>query len=144
VILAVHVPAGALLGRRAPSLVSALGWGAASHAALDIVPHDDPFGERAEIVATAVMLAVVAALTRADTRTMVGAIGGALPDLEHVLPWGRDGKLLFPTHMGGKLHGVLPLRRKLGGAAQLGLAAALAACLAAAREAPKENAKPCR
>jgi hypothetical protein len=131
VILAVHIPAGALAGRRARKGPAAFGWGVLSHAALDLIPHKDPFGERAEIAMTAAMLALVAALTRLDGRALAGAIGGALPDLEHLMPWVRQGgRAVFPTHSSARLHGSLPTRVELGGAAQLAIAAALMARLA--------------
>jgi hypothetical protein len=70
---------------------------------------------------TAAMLALVAALTRLDGRALAGAIGGALPDLEHLMPWVRQGgRAVFPTHSSARLHGSLPTRVELGGAAQLG------------------------
>jgi hypothetical protein len=131
VILAVHVPAGALAGRWAGSGTAAFGWGVLSHAALDLVPHKDPFGERAEIGMTATMLALVAALTRADARSLAGAVGGSLPDLEHLMPWVRHrGRAVVPTHAWARLHGSLPTRLELGGGAQLAMAAALTAWLA--------------
>ena len=130
VILAVHVPAGALAGRWAGSGPAAFGWGVVSHAALDLVPHEDPFGERAEIGWTAGMLALVAILTRRDPRSLAGAVGGALPDLEHLMPRVRHGgRALFPTHAWGRLHGSLPTRLELGGGAQLAVAAAMTAGL---------------
>jgi hypothetical protein len=131
VILAVHVPAGALAGRWAGSVPAAFGWGVLSHAALDLFPHEDPFGERAELAMTAAMLALVAALTRLDARSLAGAVGGSLPDLEHLMPWvRRGGRALFPTHAWARLHGSLPTRLELGGGAQLAMAGALTAGLA--------------
>jgi hypothetical protein len=141
VILAVHIPAGALAGRWARSGPAAFGWGVLSHAALDLVPHKDPFGERAEIGMTAAMLALVATLTHLDARTLAGAVGGALPDLEHLMPWvRRGGRTVFPTHhASGRLHGSLPTRMELGTAAQLTIAAALMVRLVLATRRPTER-----
>lgn len=133
-ILAVHIPAGALAGRRSGSVAAALGWGVLSHAAIDLVPHKDPFGELTEICMTAGMLSLVTALTRADPGAVAGAIGGALPDLEHLIPWvRRRGRGLFPTHASGQLHHTVPDRFKVGTAGQLSLAAFLTVLLARRR-----------
>jgi hypothetical protein len=132
-ILAVHVPAGALAGGLGAKSSTAFGWGVLSHAALDLVPHKDVFGERAEIGMTAAMLTLVAIITRLDARALSGAIGGALPDLEHLMPWvRRGGRPVFPTHASARLHGSLPTRVELGAGAQLAIAAALTAGLALA------------
>jgi hypothetical protein len=133
VILAVHIPAGALLGQQSGSMATAFGWGVLSHAAIDLVPHHDPFGEITEICMTAGMLSLVAALTGMEPRAVTGSIGGALPDLEHLFPWvRRRGRGLFPTHS-GQLHHSFPDRFKVGTAGQLSLAAALTALLALRR-----------
>lgn len=133
-ILAVHIPVGALAGRWTRKAPAAFGCGVLSHAALDVIPHTDPFGERAEIAWTAAMLGLVAAVTRLDGRALAGAVGGALPDLEHLMPWVRKGgRTVFPTHHASwRLHGSLPTRFELGAAAQLALAAAATARLARA------------
>jgi hypothetical protein len=126
-MLAAHVSAGALAGRcaRGPARAGALGM--LTHAALDLVPHDDAFGERMEIAVTAALVSLVAAVSR-DVDVVAGAIGGALPDLEHVLPVpGLGGRPVFPTHASSRLHGSLPLGFRAGTAAQLVLAAALLA-----------------
>jgi hypothetical protein len=132
VILAVHVSGGALVGLRAGSAAGAFGRGVLSHGALDLMPHEDPFGERTEIVMTAATLALVAALTHLDGRAIAGAIGGALPDLEHLMPAvKRRGRGFFPTHAFGSLHAPLRTRFKPGAVAQLAIAAALLARLTA-------------
>jgi hypothetical protein len=69
-----------------------------------------------------------------------GAIGGALPDLEHVLPVpGRGGRPVFPTHATSRLHGSLPVRFRAGTVAQLVLAAGLLAAALAAPAASKRQ-----
>jgi hypothetical protein len=138
-MLAAHVSAGALAGRCARGPGRAVALGMVTHAALDLVPHEDAFGERTEIAVTAALVTFVAAISR-DVNTVAGAIGGALPDLEHVLPVpGLGGRPVFPTHVSSRLHGALPLRFRAGSTAQLGLAAVL---LAAALAGPHASKRP--
>lgn len=77
-----------------------LAAGVASHAAGDMIPHREAW-HVLDTALTAVALVAVALAFGWASAQMAGAIGGALPDVEHVLkklgvrPWKRA---MFPTH----------------------------------------------
>lgn len=101
-----HAAAGAIGGSGADTRFGALLAGLASHATLDVVPHGEVHDARFEAVTGAAALAIIV-LRRGPSSPMTwGAVGGLLPDLEHVLPRvARPRRALFPTHRHGSLHG---------------------------------------
>jgi hypothetical protein len=132
---------GGLLGyawTESPVLSFLIGF--ASHALLDMMPHHDPDPTdgpdialfSAYTFATIFATAEIYRVTEGDARFVWGAIGGALPDLEHVLFYGAcDGfdlceAKLYPTHDGTLPH--------LGSAPVLvGFPLEIGACLLAIR-----------
>jgi hypothetical protein len=99
VLLSVHAGVGALVGHRLPGPVAAALHGLGSHAALDAIWHDDNGGDdprsadrRACAVDLGLALLGILALGLLGgwrSRALVGAVAGALPDLELALPWNR-------------------------------------------------------
>src|SRR5262245_24538944 len=102
--------------------------GLGSHAALDAIRHDDNGGDdprsadlracAADVAIAVVGIAALGLLGGWRSRAMVGAIAGALPDLELALPWNRctvgQARLLFPSHAAERLHSCIsPFRFSL-------------------------------
>ena len=86
---------GALAGSRRQALV----LGLVAHAAGDAIPHWDVASRRFEIVSGAAGLLLLAAARGPFDRTVIGAVGASVPDVEHVLPLPRPGgRKLFPSH----------------------------------------------
>ena len=101
-----HVATGALAGRHRAGALDALLAGLATHAAMDVIPHGEVHDDEFEAV-TAIS-GVLALAARHGFRSPIvwGAIGGVLPDLEHVLPRRiRPNAPIFPTHRVRWLHG---------------------------------------
>jgi hypothetical protein len=133
-MLAIHLPVGALAGRARGNVATALCAGVVSHAILDLLPHDDVVSERTEAIVVASLLPAIALGTHWDGRAFFGALGGVLPDLEHVVRVpGSGGRLVFPTHGPKGLHEAIALPFRFTGAAQIVGAAALFAVLFARR-----------
>ena len=69
------------------------------HVACDRVPHEDILDRRFELWSGVAALAALAARRGPFDATVLGAVGGSAPDLEHVLPLPRPGgRKLFPSH----------------------------------------------
>jgi hypothetical protein len=103
VIVSLHVATGALVGTLAGSRRSALVLGLVAHALGDAVPHQDVASRRFETLSGFAGLGLLAATRGPLDRTVVGAVGASVPDVEHVLPLPRPGgRKLFPSH---RLHG---------------------------------------
>lgn len=101
-----HVATGALAGRGRRGVLDALVAGIIAHGVMDLVPHGEVHDDEFE-AATAV-LGVLAIASRHGFGSPItwGAIGGVLPDLEHVLPRRiRPERAVYPTHRWGVLHG---------------------------------------
>jgi hypothetical protein len=99
VIVSLHVATGALAGSLAGSRGRALLLGLATHAAGDALPHQDIGSRRFETVSGVAALALLAARRGPLDPAVLGAVGGSIPDLEHVLPVPRPGgRKLFPSH----------------------------------------------
>lgn len=87
-----HVLSGAFVGRAAPGVLSAFGWGVVSHFALDAVPHwgdDRPIAELMHVAVPDGLLglATMAAVTAGTepgsrVRVLAGMAGAAFPDLD--------------------------------------------------------------
>lgn len=127
-----HVATGALAGRGRSGPANALLAGLITHAAIDVIPHGEVDDGDFELVTGA--LGVLAIGLRHGWRSpmTLGAIGGVLPDLEH-LPqkFGVHQRAIFPTHRIGALHGwaTKPLAlpawlQAVGGGAVIGAIAA--------------------
>ena len=101
-----HVATGALAGRARGGVLDALLAGLTTHAVIDVVPHGEVHDDAFEAVTAAV--GVLAIAVRHGLRSPItwGAVGGVLPDLEHVLPRAvRPARAVFPTHRFSVLHG---------------------------------------
>jgi hypothetical protein len=130
VMVAVHMSAGALAGLATRTPAAALALGLASHAVLDALPHDDVLSARTEGFVAGALFALIAYRTRADPRALAGGVGGAIPDLEHVmrLP-GAGGRVVFPSHAFPRLHASLPVPFRARTATQVAAAAAMVAAM---------------
>ncbi|MCW2926690.1 MAG: hypothetical protein JWM86_658 [Thermoleophilia bacterium] len=100
-----HVATGALVGRHARGSLDALLAGIAMHAAIDVIPHGEVHDEYLEMVTGAAGVLALATRYGWTSPITIGAIGGVMPDLEH-LPQGIGRHVaLFPTHRFAWLHG---------------------------------------
>lgn len=106
-----HIVTGAALGFITGRPLPALAVGVASHVALDAAPHFDPDHDLGYVLDSAVGLVILAgmarsaALERTDPRhaAVAGAVGGALPDVEHLkklFVYVEENDYRFPTHNG--------------------------------------------
>lgn len=102
-----HALVGAALGPTTGSAEGAFAAGLASHTLLDAMPHWE-YGVLTQVV----LLVGAGAIIRqeydrtGDVRLIAGAIGGLLPDLEHVLRrLGWRSRSRFPSHDGTLPHG---------------------------------------
>ena len=101
-----HVATGALAGRGRRGVVDALLAGIAAHGTMDLVPHGEVHDDAFEAVTAVAGVLAVASRHGVSSPVTWGAIGGVLPDLEHVLPRRiRPTRAIFPTHRWGVLHG---------------------------------------
>jgi hypothetical protein len=136
-----HAVVGGAIGlalTESPALAFLIGL--ASHALLDVMPHHDPDPDDGPDIAlfsgfTFATLFTAAEVYRRsgyDPRVLWGAIGGALPDVEHLLFYRAcDGYELCPAKIFPTHDGTLP---HLGGAPVLvGYPLEIAACLLAIR-----------
>lgn len=90
--------------------LTAFAAGLAVHALLDLVPHKDISAHKAEGMAVGLLLGITGTSCGFTSPAFWCAVGGVLPDVEHVLPWTdprRGKRRLFPTHY-RRLHS-LPL-----------------------------------
>lgn len=100
-----HIGVGALAGRECSGPLTAFIAGIASHALMDVAPHGEINDQGFEIASTAVGLGVLAAKFGPTSPILWGAIGGVLPDAEHVLPSAiKPQSPVFPTHFIDVLH----------------------------------------
>jgi hypothetical protein len=99
VIVSLHVATGGLAGALARSPGRAFALGLLAHAAGDALPHQDVASRRFETLSGVSVLALLAAAYGPLSPVVAGAIGGSVPDVEHVLPLPRPGgRKLFPSH----------------------------------------------
>jgi hypothetical protein len=99
VIVSLHVATGGLVGAVAGSKRRALALGLLAHAAGDAMPHQDVASRRFEALSGVAVLALLAAAWGPLSPVVAGAVGGSVPDVEHVLPLPRPGgRKLFPSH----------------------------------------------
>ena len=124
-----HVAIGAALGTLAPHPVAALALGVAAHVPADLVSHYD-LSRRVELFMAAAALILYTWLGDFALTTALGAVGGALPDVEHLVR-GREAKKYFPSHSRFLRHG--GKRGPWGVAVQLGVAAVMAGWVVWAR-----------
>ncbi|BAS28498.1 hypothetical protein [Limnochorda pilosa] len=138
-VVSIHTLAGAALGALTGNPLGAFLTGAASHAALDAVPHTDYRTAAPGVVdgllglAFLTWLALVHPGGAAGTAALWGGIGGMLPDTEvavsHLFFKGRM-KMHFPSHSGLTPHPQVPPPR---GVWTQAIALVLAVVLLAAR-----------
>lgn len=102
-----HILGGAAVGTLAGSPEGAFVLGLASHALLDAVPHYDY-----DLTTQILLIVGASALVKwqydqtGDLRIVAGALGGLLPDIEHVLrKMGLQNDKYFPSHSGTIPHG---------------------------------------
>jgi hypothetical protein len=99
VIVSLHVATGGLAGAAAGSRLRAFLLGLAAHAAGDALPHQDVASRRFETASGVAGLLLLAAACGPLSPTVLGAVGGSVPDVEHVLGLPRPGgRKLFPSH----------------------------------------------
>ena len=99
VIVSLHVATGGLAGALARSPGRAFALGLLAHAAGDALPHQDVASRRFETLSGVSVLALLAAAYGPLSPVVAGAVGGSIPDVEHVLPLPRPGgRKLFPSH----------------------------------------------
>jgi hypothetical protein len=105
-----HILGGAAVSTLADSAGGAFVLGLASHAILDTLPHYDY-----NLTTQILLLVGASALVKwqydqtGDIRIVVGAVGGFLPDIEHVFrKLGIQNDRYFPTHNGSIPHGKAP------------------------------------
>lgn len=93
----VNAAAGSLFKRP----LTAFAAGLAGHALLDLIPHKDVSAHKAEGLLVLIMLGLVGSTCGLSSPSFWCAMGGVLPDVEHVLPWTdpkRGHRRRFPTH----------------------------------------------
>lgn len=101
-----HVASGALAGRQRAGVGDALLAGLALHALIDVIPHGEVHDHHFEGASAVGGVVALAARHGLGSPIVWGAVGGALPDLEHVLPRRlRPRRPMFPTHRVARLHG---------------------------------------
>lgn len=100
-----HIATSALVTRSMSGPVTALLAGIAMHGLMDVAPHGEIHDEPWEIWSTAIGLIALTARFGPRSPIVWGAIGGVLPDLEHVLPASvKPSSPIFPTHSIDWLH----------------------------------------
>ncbi len=100
-----HLATGALVGREFDGPLQALLAGVAMHGLMDIAPHGEINDRSFEIATTVVGLLALAARYGWRSPITLGALGGVLPDGEHVLPARiKPQTALFPTHRISWMH----------------------------------------
>jgi hypothetical protein len=94
-----HTAVGAAIGTLGLGAPASFLVGMGSHVPLDLVPHWDIKRTWIDTLCTSAALVALLIWT-GSSPVFWGAAGGALPDLEHLLPLPRK---LFPAH--GRVHG---------------------------------------
>jgi hypothetical protein len=100
-MLVPHTGINAAAGRLFRSPLTAFAAGLAGHAMLDMVPHKDISAHKAEGFMVLLMLGLVGSSCGWSSPSFMCALGGVIPDMEHVMPWSdpeRGGRRYFPTH----------------------------------------------
>lgn len=109
-ICAVHALVGASVGKLSGSRGAALASGIATHLLGDLLPHKD-FDPKVEAPLLAATLGLLAWRFGPASPTLVGAVGGVLPDVENaagIVGLIPKAAMRFPTHVsGGRHHGPL-------------------------------------
>lgn len=122
VIVSLHVATGAAGGALAGSRGRAFALGALLHFLGDRVPHDDFPSQWFELGSGMALIGTLAATRGPFSPEVLGAIGAAAPDLEHLIPMPKPGgRNLFPSHRleGWHRAGGLPPMLQLGAACAL-------------------------
>ena len=102
-IVALHVATGAAGGALVRSRKAAVPVGLLLHLAGDLMPHEDNSSVRFEELSGVAGILLLAATRGVADATVVGALAGSAPDLEHVYRLPRPGgRKLFPSH---RFHG---------------------------------------
>lgn len=127
-----HVAIGAALGAMTSHPLAALALGVAAHVPADLVSHRD-LNRGVELFMAAAALILYTWLGGFALATALGAVGGALPDVENLIRPRRRGvvRMYFPTHAGLFRHGGARGGWDVGW--QLGVAAVMAAWVVWAR-----------
>jgi hypothetical protein len=98
-IVSLHVAIGGLAGAATRSRRGAFLLGLVSHVAGDRIPHWDIRSRRFETASGVAGLLLLAATRGPLDPVVFGAVGGSIPDVEHVLRLPRPaGRKLFPSH----------------------------------------------
>lgn len=124
-----HVAIGAALGALAPHPAVALALGVAAHVPADLVSHYD-LSRKVELFMAAAALILYTWLGGFALTTALGAVGGALPDVENLVR-GREANKYFPSHSRLLRHG--GPRGRWDVLVQLGVAAVMAGWVVWAR-----------
>ncbi len=121
-----HVAIGAALGSLTPHPAAALALGMLAHVPADLVSHRD-FSRWAELFMAAAALILYTWLGDFKLTVALGAVGGALPDVENLirLRAGAGARKFFPSHSDAFKHG--DARPAWDVLVQLGVAAITAA-----------------
>jgi hypothetical protein len=100
-----HAASGALVGRACDGPLDALIAGMAVHALGDVVPHGEINDTQFEVKTAIASIALLALRYGPGSPVVWGAVGGVLPDAEHVLPTSiKPERAMFPTHRYESLH----------------------------------------
>jgi hypothetical protein len=100
-MLVPHTCVNAAAGSLFKKPLTAFAAGVAGHALLDLIPHKDISAHKAEGLLVLIMLGLVSTSCGLKSPSFWCAVGGVLPDVEHVLPWTdpkRGHRRWFPTH----------------------------------------------
>jgi len=127
-----HIAIGAALGSLTPHPAAALALGVLAHVPADLVSHRD-LSRKAELFMAAAALILYTWLGDLKLTVALGAVGGALPDIENLVRLRRHAapEKSFPSHSGALRHG--GARPAWDVAVQLGVAAVTAAWVVWAR-----------
>ncbi len=100
-----HMATGILASRHVSSPVAAALSGVVMHGMMDVAPHGEINDRGWEVASVALAVPILAMAWGWRSPVVWGAIGGVLPDAEHLLPAKvRDRGPLFPTHRIDALH----------------------------------------
>jgi hypothetical protein len=101
-----HVAIGAALGSLTSHPAAALALGVLAHVPADLVSHHD-LSRKAELFMAAAALILYTWLGDLKLTVALGAVGGALPDVENIIRLRRRGaaEKFFPSHSEALRHG---------------------------------------